>query len=177
MISAALAANCWSVLTHHKRRRRSCTPSLRNKRHIASSETPRAAATDAPPQLADPLGGGNSSWRRTRRRRSAPYFGVLPGRTRSRNPASPAAAKRLRHRPTVFGRTQARDQPRRFARPPGTPPRSWPVLPDAPPPSDCAPASSAQLSAPLCSSAQSPLVPSDTSAGMLTRGILLNIVY
>src|ERR1700730_5499027 len=61
--------------------------------------------TDAPSQLADPLGGGNSSWRRTRRRRSAPYFGVLPGRTRSRNPASPAAAKRLRHRPTVFGRT------------------------------------------------------------------------
>src|ERR1700730_562577 len=105
MISAAFAANFWLVLTHHERRRRSCTPSLRNKRHIASSETPRAAATDAPSQLADPLGGGNSSWRRTRRRRSAPYFGVCPARPRSRNPASPAAAKRLRHRPTVFGRT------------------------------------------------------------------------
>src|ERR1700694_3248006 len=81
MISAALAANCWSVLTHHERRRRSCTPSLRNKRHIASSETPRAAATDAPSQLADPLGGGNSSWCRTRRRSPPPPrapAGVVP---------------------------------------------------------------------------------------------------
>src|SRR4029077_4025613 len=75
------------------------------------------------------------------------------------------------------GAPQARDQPHRCAGPPGRPIRSWPVLPDAPPPSDCVPAPSAQLSARLCSSAQSPLVPSDTSAGMLTRGILLNIVH
>src|SRR4029077_18448211 len=177
MISAALAANCWSVLTHHERRRRSCTPSLRNKRDIAPSETPRAAATDAPSQLADPLGGGNSSWCRTRRRRSAPYFGSCPAAPdRATRPVPPPQSACATDQP-YSGAPQARDQPRRCAGPPGTPTRSWPVLPDAPPPSDCAPAPSAQLSAPLCSSAQSPLVPSDTSAGMLTRGILLNIVY
>src|SRR5260370_30508407 len=93
------------MLTHHERRRRNWTPSLRSKRQTASSEAPNAAAREAPSQLASPWGGGNSNWRRTRRRKSAPYLAVLPGRARSRSPASPAAAKRLRHRPTVFGRT------------------------------------------------------------------------
>ena len=171
MISAALAANCRSVLAHHERRRRSCTPSLRNSRHTASSETPNANATDAPSQLADPLGGGNSNWRRTRRRRSAPYFGVLPGRISGSCQAAPDRVVRPVPPPQsacatdqpCSGAPQARAQPRRCACPPGTPTRSWPVLPDAPPPSDCAPASSARLSAPPYSSAQSPPVPSDTS--------------
>src|ERR1700730_18823713 len=95
MISAALAANCGSVLTHQERRRRNWTPSLRSRRQTASSEAPNAAAREAPSQLANPLGGGNSSWRRTRSRNSAPYLGVLPGRARSRSPASPVAAKAL----------------------------------------------------------------------------------
>src|ERR1700730_18341840 len=105
MISAALAANCGSVPTHQERRRRNLTASLRSRRPNASSAPPNAPGAQTPPQLATPLGGGNSSWRRTRRRKSAPYLAVLPGRARSRSPASPAAAKRLRHTPTVFGRT------------------------------------------------------------------------
>src|SRR4029077_2661419 len=102
---AGLVANCGSVLRHHERRRRNWTPSRRSRRQTASSEAPGAAAREAPSQLANPLGGGNSSWRRTRRRNTAPYLRVLPGRARSRSPASPVAAKRLRRRPTLFGRT------------------------------------------------------------------------
>ena len=52
MISAALAANCGSVLMHQERRRRNWTPSLRSRRQTASSEAPNAAASEAPSQLA-----------------------------------------------------------------------------------------------------------------------------
>ena len=78
--SAAFAANCGSVLTHHERCRRNWMPSLRNTRQTAASETPSAPASVPPSHPANPDGGGNSSCRRMRRRNSSPYLGFLPGR-------------------------------------------------------------------------------------------------
>jgi len=78
--SAAFAANCGSVLTHHERCRRNWMPSLRNTRQTAASETPSAEANVPPSHPANPAGAGNSNCRRMRRRKSSPYFGFLPGR-------------------------------------------------------------------------------------------------
>src|SRR5438270_2907217 len=84
------------MLTYHERRRRNWTPSLRSRRQTASSEAPSAAAREAPSQLASPLGGGNSNWRKTRRRRSAIFGGLArprpipqPGQPSCRKPLAP----------------------------------------------------------------------------------------
>jgi hypothetical protein len=68
IISAAFAANCLSVLTHHERWRCKQTPSLRSTRQTACTEPLTLFATAGPSHTAWPDGGGCSKVASTRLR-------------------------------------------------------------------------------------------------------------
>jgi hypothetical protein len=103
-MSAALAANSLSVLTHQERCRCKQMPSLRNTRQTACTEPFTSLATAGPSQVAWPAGAGCSKTAKTRFRNTWSYLRWAPGRGASRKPLNPWLVNRRRHLITVFGR-------------------------------------------------------------------------
>src|SRR6058998_643122 len=104
-MSAALAVNSGSVLTHQLRCRAKHMPSFRNTRQTACTDVFKCFASAGPSHTACPFGGGSSSVDSTCLRNSSLYCGGLPDRGRSGSPAIPSASNRRRQSITVFGRT------------------------------------------------------------------------